>query len=165
MHPRWKTALRCLPLGLLAVVLWREKPWTVRLSGGRTAKCLGDGGETLVLPDVAGHPDSRGLSRRRRVVGTGQDDHPCPRMVAHHLTGGVEAVAVRKRDVDEEEVGVVELHRGHRLRGAGRGGLDREASRRESVRQRLEKHAMVVADDDAHVIDRSGRRRWASRAT
>ncbi len=34
MHPRWKTVLRCLPLGLLAVVLWREKPWTVRLSGG-----------------------------------------------------------------------------------------------------------------------------------
>ena len=27
-----KTALRCLPLGLLAVVLWREKPWTVRFS-------------------------------------------------------------------------------------------------------------------------------------
>jgi hypothetical protein len=33
MHPRWKTVLRCLPLVLLAVVLWREKPWTVRLSG------------------------------------------------------------------------------------------------------------------------------------
>ena len=31
-QPRWKTALRCLPLCLLAVVLWREKPWTVRLS-------------------------------------------------------------------------------------------------------------------------------------
>jgi uncharacterized membrane protein YbhN (UPF0104 family) len=31
-HPRWKTALRCLPLGLLAVVVWREKPWTVRFS-------------------------------------------------------------------------------------------------------------------------------------
>ena len=33
---RWQTALattlRCLPLCLLAVVLWREKPWTVRLS-------------------------------------------------------------------------------------------------------------------------------------
>jgi uncharacterized membrane protein YbhN (UPF0104 family) len=28
----WKTALRCLPLGLLAVVLWRERPWTVQLS-------------------------------------------------------------------------------------------------------------------------------------
>jgi len=28
----WKLALRCLPLGLLAVVLWREKPWTVKLS-------------------------------------------------------------------------------------------------------------------------------------
>ena len=27
-----KTVLRCLPLGLLAVVLWREKPWTVQLS-------------------------------------------------------------------------------------------------------------------------------------
>jgi uncharacterized membrane protein YbhN (UPF0104 family) len=27
-----KTALRCLPLGLLAVVLWRERPWTVQLS-------------------------------------------------------------------------------------------------------------------------------------
>jgi len=25
MHPRWKIALRCLPLCLLAVVLWREK--------------------------------------------------------------------------------------------------------------------------------------------
>lgn len=32
MRARWKIALRCLPLGLLAVVLWREKPWTVRLS-------------------------------------------------------------------------------------------------------------------------------------
>jgi len=32
MHPRWKTVLRCLPLALLAVVLWREKPWAVRLS-------------------------------------------------------------------------------------------------------------------------------------
>jgi uncharacterized membrane protein YbhN (UPF0104 family) len=32
MRGRWKVALRCLPLGLLAVVLWREKPWTVRLS-------------------------------------------------------------------------------------------------------------------------------------
>ena len=31
-HPHWKTALRCLPLCLLAVVLWREKPWAVRLS-------------------------------------------------------------------------------------------------------------------------------------
>ena len=27
---RWKTAARCLPLCLLGVVLWREKPWTVR---------------------------------------------------------------------------------------------------------------------------------------
>jgi uncharacterized membrane protein YbhN (UPF0104 family) len=32
MHKGWKTALRCLPLCLLAVVVWREKPWTVRLS-------------------------------------------------------------------------------------------------------------------------------------
>src|SRR5437762_8330374 len=32
MRARWNLALRCLPLGLLAVVLWREKPWTVRLS-------------------------------------------------------------------------------------------------------------------------------------
>jgi uncharacterized membrane protein YbhN (UPF0104 family) len=37
-RPRWntkattKTALRCLPVCLLAAVLWREKPWTVRLS-------------------------------------------------------------------------------------------------------------------------------------
>jgi uncharacterized membrane protein YbhN (UPF0104 family) len=31
-HPRLKTVLRCLPLCFLAVVLWREKPWTVRLS-------------------------------------------------------------------------------------------------------------------------------------
>jgi hypothetical protein len=31
-HPHWKLVLRCLPLCLLAVVLWREKPWTVRLS-------------------------------------------------------------------------------------------------------------------------------------
>jgi len=29
---RWKTALRCLPLCLLAAVLWREKPWMIRLS-------------------------------------------------------------------------------------------------------------------------------------
>ncbi|MBN2576556.1 MAG: flippase-like domain-containing protein [Deltaproteobacteria bacterium] len=29
---RWKLALRCLPLALLAVVLWREKPWRVSLS-------------------------------------------------------------------------------------------------------------------------------------
>ena len=28
----WKTVLRYLPLCLLAVVLWREKPWTVHLS-------------------------------------------------------------------------------------------------------------------------------------
>ncbi|HXU00560.1 MAG TPA: lysylphosphatidylglycerol synthase transmembrane domain-containing protein [Polyangia bacterium] len=33
MRGRWKLALRCLPLGLLAVVLWREKPWAVPLSG------------------------------------------------------------------------------------------------------------------------------------
>jgi len=32
MHRRWKIALRCLPLCLLAVVLWREKPWAVELS-------------------------------------------------------------------------------------------------------------------------------------
>jgi uncharacterized membrane protein YbhN (UPF0104 family) len=32
MQRHWKTVLRCLPLGLLAVVLWREKPWTVALS-------------------------------------------------------------------------------------------------------------------------------------
>jgi hypothetical protein len=32
IHRRWTIALRCLPLGLLAVVLWREKPWTVHLS-------------------------------------------------------------------------------------------------------------------------------------
>jgi uncharacterized membrane protein YbhN (UPF0104 family) len=32
MQQRWKTVLRCLPLCLLAVVLWREKPWTVQLS-------------------------------------------------------------------------------------------------------------------------------------
>lgn len=31
-HRAWKTALRSLPLLLLGVVLWREKPWTVRLS-------------------------------------------------------------------------------------------------------------------------------------
>jgi uncharacterized membrane protein YbhN (UPF0104 family) len=31
--PRWlKTALRFLPLGLLALVVWREKPWTLQLS-------------------------------------------------------------------------------------------------------------------------------------
>jgi uncharacterized membrane protein YbhN (UPF0104 family) len=29
-----KTALRCLPLVLLGIVLWREKPWTVPLSAG-----------------------------------------------------------------------------------------------------------------------------------
>ncbi len=28
----WTIVLRCLPLGLLLVVLWREKPWTVGLS-------------------------------------------------------------------------------------------------------------------------------------
>jgi glycosyltransferase AglD len=32
-HPRWKLVLRWAPLGLLAVVLWREKPWTVHLTG------------------------------------------------------------------------------------------------------------------------------------
>jgi len=32
IRPPWKFALRCLPLCLLAVVLWREKPWTVPLS-------------------------------------------------------------------------------------------------------------------------------------
>jgi len=32
MQGRWRLALRCLPLCLLAVVLWREKPWTVQLS-------------------------------------------------------------------------------------------------------------------------------------
>jgi len=32
MKRRWTIALRCLPLCLLAVVLWREKPWTVALS-------------------------------------------------------------------------------------------------------------------------------------
>jgi uncharacterized membrane protein YbhN (UPF0104 family) len=32
IHRRWRLALRLLPLCLLAVVLWREKPWTVRLS-------------------------------------------------------------------------------------------------------------------------------------
>ena len=32
MRRHWKTVLRCLPLALLAVVLWREKPWTVALS-------------------------------------------------------------------------------------------------------------------------------------
>jgi uncharacterized membrane protein YbhN (UPF0104 family) len=31
-RPRWKTALRFLPLCFLAVVMWREKPWMVRLS-------------------------------------------------------------------------------------------------------------------------------------
>ena len=34
MHRHWKTALRFVPLCLLAVVLWREKPWTVALSPG-----------------------------------------------------------------------------------------------------------------------------------
>ena len=29
---RWMTVLRSLPLVLLAVVLWREKPWTIRLA-------------------------------------------------------------------------------------------------------------------------------------
>jgi uncharacterized membrane protein YbhN (UPF0104 family) len=29
---RWGIALRWLPLGLLAVLLWREKPWTIQLS-------------------------------------------------------------------------------------------------------------------------------------
>jgi len=32
MRRHWKTGVRCLPLALLAVVLWREKPWTVALS-------------------------------------------------------------------------------------------------------------------------------------
>lgn len=30
--PRWTTALRGLPLLLLAAVLWREKPWTIHLA-------------------------------------------------------------------------------------------------------------------------------------
>ena len=30
--PLWKTALRCLPLVLLGVVLVREKPWTIHLA-------------------------------------------------------------------------------------------------------------------------------------
>ena len=30
----WKTALRCIPLLLLGIVLWREKPWTVPLAAG-----------------------------------------------------------------------------------------------------------------------------------
>jgi uncharacterized membrane protein YbhN (UPF0104 family) len=34
VHRHWKTALRFVPLCLLAVVLWREKPWTVALSPG-----------------------------------------------------------------------------------------------------------------------------------
>jgi uncharacterized membrane protein YbhN (UPF0104 family) len=34
ISPRTKTVLRCLPLVLLAAVLWREKPWQVRLSAG-----------------------------------------------------------------------------------------------------------------------------------
>jgi uncharacterized membrane protein YbhN (UPF0104 family) len=34
VHRHWKTALRFVPLCLLAVVLWREKPWTVGLSPG-----------------------------------------------------------------------------------------------------------------------------------
>ena len=29
---RWKAVLRCLPLCLLGIVLWREKPWTVHLA-------------------------------------------------------------------------------------------------------------------------------------
>jgi uncharacterized membrane protein YbhN (UPF0104 family) len=33
-HPRWRLLLRSIPLGLLAVVLWHEKPWAVRLSVG-----------------------------------------------------------------------------------------------------------------------------------
>ena len=32
ISPRAKTVLRCLPLCLLGVVLWREKPWQVSLS-------------------------------------------------------------------------------------------------------------------------------------
>jgi uncharacterized membrane protein YbhN (UPF0104 family) len=32
IHRRWRIALRVIPLCLLAAVLWREKPWTVRLS-------------------------------------------------------------------------------------------------------------------------------------
>jgi glycosyltransferase AglD len=32
MRQRWKAVLRFLPLCLLAVVLWREKPWTVQLT-------------------------------------------------------------------------------------------------------------------------------------
>lgn len=32
MNRHLKTVLRCVPLGLLAVVLWREKPWTVQLT-------------------------------------------------------------------------------------------------------------------------------------
>ncbi|HZL17351.1 MAG TPA: lysylphosphatidylglycerol synthase transmembrane domain-containing protein [Polyangia bacterium] len=31
-HPRWRLLLRCVPLALLAVVLGREKPWTIHLS-------------------------------------------------------------------------------------------------------------------------------------
>jgi uncharacterized membrane protein YbhN (UPF0104 family) len=34
VHRHWKTALRFVPLCLLAVVLWRQKPWTVGLSAG-----------------------------------------------------------------------------------------------------------------------------------
>jgi uncharacterized membrane protein YbhN (UPF0104 family) len=40
-RPTWKTALRCLPLLLLGVVLWREKPWTVRLSASAPWAVLG----------------------------------------------------------------------------------------------------------------------------
>jgi len=35
--PLWKTALRGLPLVLLGLVLWRERPWSVRLAAGAPA--------------------------------------------------------------------------------------------------------------------------------
>jgi len=41
IHPRWKTALRCLPLGLLAVVVWREKPWMAQFSASAPWAVIG----------------------------------------------------------------------------------------------------------------------------
>lgn len=41
MSPRTKAVLRCLPLGLLALVLWREKPWQVQLTAAMPWAMLG----------------------------------------------------------------------------------------------------------------------------
>ena len=101
---RWGIALRWLPLGLLAVLLWREKPWTIQLSN-RVPYAVG---AAILLNFAVSLP----LKAARWRVAL-PDPPPFREALAATIEGLLASAAIG--------LGSGDLVRAARLRGRGRG--------------------------------------------